>query len=229
MQNSSATATIIGWLDLSIPDQKLHFDLVQVLYRTPKSIFGATIVSLLVMAIATAMSGDSAFEYFFAGFVLVGGARIGTIYLYNCAQHAVEDRAATTRWECAALPNAWAFAGLVGLSGAYAVVRHPGTDVELLINTCVMGYIAGISSTHRLSFHDWTAAERGRGSRRARRLSWRSLCQHYHDLPIGLRQFRFRLSRLSEDRTDRASRHAHRFVEPYGVYRPAREAAFKFA
>ena len=78
MQNSSATATIIGWLDLSIPDQKLHFDLVQVLYRTPKSIFGATIVSLLVMAIATAMSGDPAFEYFFAGFVLVGGARIGT-------------------------------------------------------------------------------------------------------------------------------------------------------
>ncbi len=146
MQNSSATATIIGWLDLSIPDQKLHFDLVQVLYRTPKSIFGATIVSLLVMAIATAMSGDPAFEYFFAGFVLVGGARIGTIYLYNCAQHAVEDRAATTRWECAALLNAWAFAGLVGLSGAYAVVRHPGTDVELLINTCVMGYIAGISS-----------------------------------------------------------------------------------
>lgn len=25
-------------------------------------------------------------------------------------------------------------------------MRHPGTDVELLINTCVMGYIAGISS-----------------------------------------------------------------------------------
>jgi len=64
MQNSSAKATFIGWLDLSFPDQKLHFDLVQVLYRTPKSIFGATIVSLLVIAIAGAMSGDSAYGFF---------------------------------------------------------------------------------------------------------------------------------------------------------------------
>jgi diguanylate cyclase (GGDEF)-like protein len=146
MQKSSATATIIGWLDLSIPDQKLHYDLVQALYRTPKSIFGATIVSLLVMAIAVAMSGDRAYEWFFAGFILVGTARIATIHFYRRAHHVVEDRVATRRWECAALLNAWAFACLVGLSGAYTVVLHPGTDVELLINTCVMGYIAGISS-----------------------------------------------------------------------------------
>ena len=146
MQNSSAKAAIIDWLDLSIPDRKLHFDLVQALYRTPKSIFAATIVSLIVMAIAVAMSGDSGYGWFFAGFGLVGVARIGTIILYNRAHHAVEDRAATRRWECAALLNAWAFACLVGLSGAYSVVFHAGTDVELLINTCVMGYIAGISS-----------------------------------------------------------------------------------
>ena len=54
MENSSAKATMIGWLDFSIPDQKLHFDLVQALYRTPKSIVGATITSLTVMAIAQA-------------------------------------------------------------------------------------------------------------------------------------------------------------------------------
>ena len=58
MQNSSAKATIIGWLDLSIPDQQLHFDLVQALYRTPKSILGATVASLVVIAMAWAMSGD---------------------------------------------------------------------------------------------------------------------------------------------------------------------------
>jgi diguanylate cyclase (GGDEF)-like protein len=146
MQNSSAKATIIGWLDLSIPDQQLHFDLVQALYRTPKSILGATIASLVVMAMAWAMSGDSGYGWFFAGFGLVGVGRIGTIVLYNRSNHVVEDRSATIRWERAALLNAWAFACLVGFSGAYTVVCHPGTDVELLINTCVMGYIAGISS-----------------------------------------------------------------------------------
>ena len=71
---------------------------------------------------------------------------IGTIFLYNRAQHPVENSADTRRWEFAALLNAWAFASLVGLSGAYTVMLHPGTDAELLINTCVMGYIAGISS-----------------------------------------------------------------------------------
>jgi diguanylate cyclase (GGDEF)-like protein len=146
MQNSFAKATITSWLDLSISDQKLHFDLVQALYRTPKSIFGATIASLIVMAIAFMMSGDSGYGWLFAGFGLVGAARIGAIALYSRAPHAVEDRAATGRWECVALLNAWAFACLVGLSGAYTVALHPGTDVELLINTCVMGYIAGISS-----------------------------------------------------------------------------------
>src|SRR4029079_19352344 len=146
MQNFSAKATIIGWLDLSIPDQQLHFDLVQALYRTPKSILGATIASLVVMAMAWAMSGDSGYGWFFAGFGLVGVGRIGTNVLYNRSNHVVEDRSATIRWERAALLNAWAVACLVGFSGAYTVVRHPGTDVELLINTCVMGYIAGISS-----------------------------------------------------------------------------------
>ena len=35
---------------------------------------------------------------------------------------------------------------LSGLIGAYTLTMHPGTDVEILISCCVMGYIAGISS-----------------------------------------------------------------------------------
>ena len=42
--------------------------------------------------------------------------------------------------------GAWVFAGLVGLTGAYTLTAHPGTDVEILISCCVIGYIAGISS-----------------------------------------------------------------------------------
>jgi diguanylate cyclase (GGDEF)-like protein len=146
MQSLSAKAAITGWLDFSIPDQKLHFDLVQALYRTPKSIFGATIVSLIVTAIAIAVSEDADYGWFLVGFGLTGIARIGTSVLYNRSHHVAEDKSSTRRWECLALLNAWAFAGLVGICGAYTVLSHPATDTELLINTSVMGYIAGISS-----------------------------------------------------------------------------------
>lgn len=146
MQNSTAKAAIISWLDLSIPDQKLHFELVQALYNTPKSILGATLAALTVIALSAVMSGDYAYAWLFAGFLIVGAARTGAILLHRRARHDVEDRAATIRWERRALLGAWAFAGLVGLAGAYTVTAHPRTDVELLIISCVMGYIAGISS-----------------------------------------------------------------------------------
>lgn len=146
MQNSTAKAAIIGWLDVSIPDRKLHFELVQALYSTPKSILGATIAALSVIAIAMAMSGDYGYTWLFGGFLVVGVARTGAILLHHRTSHDVEDSAATTRWERRALFGAWAFAGLVGLTGAYTVAVHPSTDVELLVNSCVMGYIAGISS-----------------------------------------------------------------------------------
>ena len=145
MRNSISRAAIIGWL-VSAPDQKLRFELVHALYSTPKSILSATIAALSVVTITFTMSDDYNYAWFFAGFLIVGIARTGAIFLYYGLHHDVEDRAATVRWERNALFGAWAFACLVGLIGAYTVTVHPNSDIELLVNSCVMGYIAGISS-----------------------------------------------------------------------------------
>lgn len=146
MKISTAKAGIVGWLDLSIPDRQLHFELVQALYGTPKSIFGATIAALAIIAIAAEMTDDFAYTWLFVAFLAVGVGRTGATFLHQRAHHDVNDSAATMRWERRALLGAWAFAGLVGLAGAYTVTYHSGTNGELLINSCVMGYIAGISS-----------------------------------------------------------------------------------
>jgi diguanylate cyclase (GGDEF)-like protein len=146
MQNFLSKAAIVSWLDLSLPDPKLRFDLVHALYSTPKSILAATIAALSVVAITFAISGDHAYAWIFAGFLLVGIARTGAILLYRDSRHDVEDTTTTIRWERRALFGAWAFACLVGLTGAYTVAVHSNSDVELLVNSCVMGYIAGISS-----------------------------------------------------------------------------------
>jgi diguanylate cyclase (GGDEF)-like protein len=146
MQHATAKAAVIDWLDLSIPDQKLHFELVQALYGTPKSILAASIAALAVIAITVFMSGDASYGWFFAGFLIVGAVRNGLIVLRRRQQHSADDRVATIRWERRALAGAWAFALLVGLVGAYTVLAHPRSDAELLVNCCVMGYIAGISS-----------------------------------------------------------------------------------
>lgn len=146
MQHATAKAAVIEWLDLAIPDQQLHFELVQALYGTPKSILGATVAALGIIAITAFMTGDYAYGWFFAGFLLVGAVRNGLIVLRRARQHSADDSAATIRWERRALAGAWAFALLVGVAGAYTVIAHPGADAELLVNCCVMGYIAGISS-----------------------------------------------------------------------------------
>jgi diguanylate cyclase (GGDEF)-like protein len=124
-------------------DQAFYAELVGALYSTPKSIFGATIAALLIISISAALGGDPLFAIFFASFLIVGIARTGTALLYNHARHDTDDFAPVRRWELAALVGAWAF---VGLSGAYTLAFHAGTDVEILISCCVMGYIAGISS-----------------------------------------------------------------------------------
>jgi diguanylate cyclase (GGDEF)-like protein len=146
MKISTAKAGLVGWLDLSIPDRQLHFELVQALYSTPKSIFGATVAALAIIAITAEMTDDFAYTWLFVAFLAVGVGRTGATFLHQRARHDVNDSAATMRWERRALFGAWAFAGLVGLTGAYTVTYHSGTNGELLINSCVMGYIAGISS-----------------------------------------------------------------------------------
>jgi diguanylate cyclase (GGDEF)-like protein len=141
----SSKAAIFGWL-VSVPEQKLRFELVDALYSTPKSIFAASVAALFVVAITFALSGDPIYAWIFAGFLTIGIGRAVTLLLYRAAPHDVGDSASTAMWERRALIGAWLFACLVGFTGAYSVIVHPDTKVELLVNSCVMGYIAGISS-----------------------------------------------------------------------------------
>jgi len=146
MQSRIAKASFVSWLDLSIPDRELHFELVRALYSTPKSILGATIVASTIVGISLALSRDYAYGWFLAGFLVVGIVRTATIAIYQHTRHDPNDSDAIKRWELGALFGAWAFAGLVGLVGAYTVIMQPATELEILISCCVIGYIAGISS-----------------------------------------------------------------------------------
>jgi len=131
------------------PGRDLHFELVRGLYNatsTPNAILGATGAALVVVATAGLLSGDTFFGVLFLGFLLVGIARSLTSSRYFQTEHdpsAVEE---TKRWELKALTGAWSFATLVGVSGAYALLAHGGTDIEVLVSCCVIGYVAGASS-----------------------------------------------------------------------------------
>ena len=94
-----------------------------------------------------ALSGDSTYAWIFVGFLAVSiGRAVSIVALPDVARTTPTTAAATTMWERRALVGAWAFACLVGFTGAYTVTVHPNSDIELLVNSCVMGYIAGISS-----------------------------------------------------------------------------------
>ncbi len=145
MQRLLSKTAIFSWL-VSTPEQKLRFELVDALYSTPRSIFAASVTALLVLAFTFVLSGDPTYAWIFTGFLAVGIGRTVSILRYQASPHDPDDSAATVLWERRALVGAWAFACLVGFTGAYSVVAHPSSDIELLVNCCVMGYIAGISS-----------------------------------------------------------------------------------
>jgi diguanylate cyclase (GGDEF)-like protein len=145
MQRLLSKAAFLSWL-VSTPEQKLRFELVDALYSTPKSIFVASVAALFVVAIIFALSDDPTYVWIFVGFLATSIGRAVSIVAYRRAQHDLDDSAATIMWERRALIGAWAFACLVGFTGAYSVLVHPNSDIELLVNSCVMGYIAGISS-----------------------------------------------------------------------------------
>jgi diguanylate cyclase (GGDEF)-like protein len=149
MSLKAAIGRLSHRLDGQVPDRALHFELVRALYNgasTAKAMLGATIAALTVMATAAILSGDAVYRILFAGFLLIGGARSFAAWRYTRVTHDPNDVADRNRWELFALAGAWSFSGLVGLSGAYSLAFHAGTDVEILIDCCVMGYIAGISS-----------------------------------------------------------------------------------
>jgi hypothetical protein len=114
MRIYSAESAFINWLDLSIPDQKFHFELVRALYSTPNSIFVAVIVAATIIAIAAGLSSDYVYGLFLAAFLMVGAARTGAVALYQRTQHDPNDPVSTKRWELRALLGAWTFATLVG-------------------------------------------------------------------------------------------------------------------
>jgi diguanylate cyclase (GGDEF)-like protein len=137
-----------GRSTLPAPNADLHLELVRALYGptgTSKAMLGATIAALIAMAASWWLSRDTFFAFVFVGFLLVGLLRAHSVSLYHRTMRE-HDEGSLGKWEFRALLGAWAFAGLVGFSGAYAVFEYPGTQVEFLIGCCVMGYVAGISS-----------------------------------------------------------------------------------
>ncbi len=133
-------------LQAQLLDQTIYSELVGALYSTPKSILAATLAAIGVTIIAQSLSGDAFYTFFVIAFALIGVWRSGASYLYALQGEKVKTRVAARRWEFVALIGAWSFSALVGAIGAYTTIMHPAQDVENLINCCVMGYIAGISS-----------------------------------------------------------------------------------
>ena len=149
MKVQSAVSGFIDRLDGSVPDPALHFELVRGLYSatsTPKAMFSATFAALIVIATAGGLSGDAVYAALFMGLLVVGCARSAAVWLFGRAEHDPNDGVRVRRWEKAAMLGAWAFAGLVGLHRRLSLMFHAGTDTEILVNCCVIGYIAGVSS-----------------------------------------------------------------------------------
>jgi diguanylate cyclase (GGDEF)-like protein len=149
MRLAAAISRFVDRVNGSVPDPALHFELVRALYgatSTAKPLFIATAAAAAVTAVAWMLSGDLVFAVISTGFLLIGVARSAAASLYHRVEHDPDDLAALKRWELIALLGAWAFSGLVGIAGAYAITSHPGTDVEILVGCCVIGYIAGVSS-----------------------------------------------------------------------------------
>ena len=127
----------------------LQFELIKDLYgatSTAKALFIATTTAVSISAIAGKLSGDSNYLWFCLGFLIIGLARSAAAWLFHRTKHDPNDLIAIKSWEYIAMTGAWAFAGLVGVVGAYSLTVHPATDVEILIDCCVIGYIAGVSS-----------------------------------------------------------------------------------
>jgi diguanylate cyclase (GGDEF)-like protein len=149
MASQPVTSGFIGRLNASVSDREFYFELVRALYSgasTPGAMLGATAAALLVIATAGGLSGDRVYGVLLIGFLAIGVARSAVAWLYHRSRHDPHDLVAIKRWELVALMGAWAFSGLVGAAGAYSVMFQPASDVEILINCCVMGYIAGVSS-----------------------------------------------------------------------------------
>jgi diguanylate cyclase (GGDEF)-like protein len=149
MRLAAAISRFAERLNGSVPEPSLHFELVRGLYgatSTAKPLFIATAAAAGVTAMAGILGSDVIFGAIAMGFLLIGVARSVAASCYHRVRHDPNDLHALKRWELIALLGAWAFSALVGATGAYAITFHPGTDVEILVSCCVIGYVAGVSS-----------------------------------------------------------------------------------
>ena len=142
-------ARFVDRLNGAVPDRILHFELIKELYgatSTTKALFIATAPAVAITAIAGQLSSDINYIAFSLGFLMIGLARSAAAYIFHRTNHNPDDLAAIRLWEYIAMMGAWAFAGLVGIIGAYTLIVHPNTDVEILVACGVIGYVAGVSS-----------------------------------------------------------------------------------
>jgi len=127
-------------------DERLYRDLVASLYSTPKSIFAASVIAVVIVSIAQGVSGDPVYGAFLAAFALTGVLRVVGVTAFRARQVQTIPIAGLRRWELCALLGAWSFSALIGALASYATVAPSTTSVELLTSCGAIGYIAGISS-----------------------------------------------------------------------------------
>ena len=127
-------------------DRELYCKLIDTLFATPKSIITASIAGILVIAVAWIASSDPMYGIFMGGFGLVAVGRVIAGRVYAVTDPLKDHPESAEFWEAVALVGACCFAALNGLIGAYTITYYAFQPVEILILTCVMGYIAGVSS-----------------------------------------------------------------------------------
>ena len=142
-------ARLVDRLNGSVADPHLNFELIRDLYgktSTPKALAIATGAAVLITSVAAYLGSDREFLTLAVLFVFVGLARSRAAFWFHRAEHDIHDLEAIRTWEYIAMFGAWSFGALVGITGAYAILQHPGTSLELVVACCVIGYLAGISS-----------------------------------------------------------------------------------
>lgn len=130
-----------------------YFRLVSDLFNVKKSIFVASLTAILIIFVCIYETRDLNYYVFALFFGVTGAARCASMWFFKYQSDVGTNIRTAQRWELFALAGAWAFSGLTGLIGAYTVIFHAGTKIEVLIIGSVVGYIAGISSRNASRFN----------------------------------------------------------------------------
>ncbi len=127
-------------------EEQRYFKLVTELFNVPKSILFASFMALFIVTVCIVSTKDVYYYGFLGLFFVTGLMRCLSMWLFHYKSTIINSVVAARRWELRALIGAWSFSALTGMIGAYTVTFHSGSDVEILVIGCVVGYIAGISS-----------------------------------------------------------------------------------